>query len=140
LASPDVALTAFRLHIEPAFRGRRWLAGLANFRARWFAMPYGDQAYAVRAETFRRLGGFPRLPIMEDFEFVRRARRIGRVVSLDHAVQTSGRRWLRHGVVRTTLINQLCVAGYLLGVPVERIAKWRNGNHPSQIVAAQQVT
>jgi hypothetical protein len=125
--APEVALAAFRLRIEPATRDLRWIAVLANFRARWLAMPYGDQAHAMRAETFRRMGGYPEIPIMEDFKLVRRARRIGRVALLDQAIQTSGRRWLRHGVLRTTLINQVCVIGHFVGVPAERLANWRNG-------------
>jgi hypothetical protein len=31
-------------------------------------------------------------------------------------------------VWRTTALNQLCVAAYLMGVSSERIAAWRNSN------------
>ena len=33
-------------------------------------MPSGDQALFLIAEVFRRVGGFPELPIMEDLELI----------------------------------------------------------------------
>ena len=50
-------------------------AGQMSLRSRWLQMPYGDQALFLKADTFHELGGFPDLPIMEDFEIVRRLRR-----------------------------------------------------------------
>jgi hypothetical protein len=38
-------------------------------------------------------------------------------------VVTSARRWLKRGVFRTTLINQLVILGYLLGVNRERLGQ-----------------
>ncbi len=130
--TPGVALAAFRLQIEPASPGLRWIARLANLRSRWLGLPYGDQAWALRAETFRQLGGFRELPIMEDFEFARRARRLGRIAILDVAVRTSARRWLAHGTGRTTLVNQLCVWGYVLGVPPRFLARLRDSHGDGQ--------
>ena len=127
LAGSDVALAAFRLNIEPGTPALRRVARLANFRARRLHLPYGDQAFAVRASVFRRMNGFREWPLMEDFEFVRRAGRVGRVEILDAVVHTSGRRWLSCGVLRTTLAHQACIAGYLCGVAPERLARWRNG-------------
>jgi hypothetical protein len=87
-------------------------------------MPYGDQAIFLKAETFHALGGFPELPIMEDFELVRRLRHCGRVAIIPVPVVTSARRWLKKGVCKTTLINQIIILAYLLGVSPERIVRW----------------
>jgi hypothetical protein len=103
------------------------VAGLANFRSRWLHLPYGDQALALRATLFRRVNGFQDWPLMEDFEFVRRAARYGRVQLLESEVRTSGRRWLSCGVLRTTLVHQACILGYWCGVAPERLARWRDG-------------
>jgi hypothetical protein len=78
-----------------------------------------------RAETFHRLGGFPDVPIMEDYDLMRRARQTGRVEIVQDFAVTSARRWLARGVWRTTLLNQLCIHAHRLGVPAERIARWR---------------
>ena len=81
----------------------------ANLRSRWLGMPYGDQAIFVRASTFRDAGGYAELPVMEDFDLVRRLKRRGRVrVSPLHVI-TSARRWRQRGPIRTTIRNQLAV-------------------------------
>ena len=87
-------------------------------------MPYGDQALFLKAETFRSVGGFPELPIMEDFELVRRLRRRGRIAVADAAVTTSARRWDALGALRATWTNQMVIVGYYLGVSPERLARW----------------
>ena len=137
LARPGVVAGAFRLAIAGTMyswsaRGAlRLIQWAANLRARWLQMPYGDQAIFLTAETFRALGGFPDLPIMEDFELLRRLRGRGRIAIVPFPVSTSARRWNALGPLRTTWINQMVVLGYYLGVPPERLARWyradRNG-------------
>ena len=123
MARPGVAAGAFQLAIDAPQKRFAWIARAANFRARFAQLPYGDQALFLRAELFRELGGFPDLPIMEDFALVRSLRQQGRIHILDEQVITSARRWLRLGVWRTTCINQLMVVGFLLGLPGDFLAK-----------------
>ena len=40
---------------------------------------------------------------------------------------TAGRRWQRRGAIRTTLLNQLIICGYRLGVSPVRLARWYRG-------------
>jgi len=124
LSGPNIACGAFRLRIESNKPSLRAIERLANLRARRLAWPYGDQALFVHAERFHRLGGFPDLPVMEDFEFVRRIRRTGRIEIAPEAVTTCSRRWTRNGAWRTTLLNQVAVLAYLGGVPATTIARW----------------
>jgi uncharacterized protein len=68
------------------------------------------------------------MPIMEDYEWMGRMRRLGKVLTLGEAVRTSDRRWQRLGVVRTAYRNALMVGGYHLGVPIEVLARmYRHG-------------
>lgn len=115
---------AFRLRIEGDFRGRRFIEATTNFRSRWLAMPYGDQALFMRSEDFRRMAGFKDMAIMEDYDFIRRARRLGSIVTVEAFVSTSGRRWERLGVLRTTVINQMMIAGYHVGVSPRKLAEY----------------
>jgi rSAM/selenodomain-associated transferase 2 len=124
LAKPGVALGAFRLRIEGGGPLLRLVASGANFRSRRLALPYGDQALFMRRETFEALGGFSDLPIMEDFDLVRRARRLGRIVIADAEVTTSARRWREKGVLATTLVNQAMLIGWWLGVSPGRLARF----------------
>jgi rSAM/selenodomain-associated transferase 2/rSAM/selenodomain-associated transferase 1 len=124
LASPENAGGAFRFSVDASTRGLRLIERLANWRSKALQLPYGDQALFIRASLFREMGGFPDVPIMEDFAFVRRLRKRGRIEIAPVPVITSARRWLRLGVWRTTLINQGVIAAYYAGVPLKTIARW----------------
>lgn len=124
LGRPGVVAGAFPLRIDAPLRTLRMIEAAVNLRSRWLKMPYGDQAIFLPADEFYRVGGFPELPIMEDFELVRRLRRRGRIVTAPDPVVTSARRWLSVGPWRTTWVNQRVVLGYYLGVSPERLARW----------------
>jgi rSAM/selenodomain-associated transferase 2 len=123
LQNPQAMAGAFRLRIDAPQRRFRWVEWGVNCRSALFHMPYGDQAIFLRAELFQKLGGFAEMPIMEDFELIRRLRRLGSVVMIKANVTTSARRWQRRGIVKTTLINQLMILGYGLGVSPARLAQ-----------------
>lgn len=115
---------AFELRIDARLRGLRIVERMVDARSRLLSMPYGDQAIFLKASIFHELGGFPEFPIMEDFELVRRLKRRGKIKILSASVLTSGRRWQKLGIVKTTLINQLIIISYLLGVPTDQLARW----------------
>lgn len=131
LDQPRVVAGAFRFRLDGPQRALRLIEWGVNLRSRLLQMPYGDQGLFLKAETFHTMGGFPDLPIMEDFELVRRLRRLGRITILRLPAITSARRWQALGSWRATWINQKVVAGYYLGVLPDRLAQWyradRNG-------------
>ncbi len=122
LARPNVIAGAFSLAIRNSSPSLAFIACCANIRSRYLQLPYGDQAVFIRKDQFETLGGFPLLPIMEDYVFIKKAKRCGKVCTLSQKVTTSSRRWQRLGVLRTTIINQLIVLGYTLHIPPERLA------------------
>lgn len=115
---------AFRLQIDAPELGLRWIERAANLRSRFLQTPYGDQGLFLSAATFWELGGFPAWPLMEDYELCRRLRRRGRIRLAPASMVVSARRWQKLGLVRTTLVNQLCVAAFHLGASPERLARW----------------
>ena len=115
---------AFELRIDAELWGIRLIEKMVNLRSRFLSLPYGDQAIFLKASIFKEIGGFPNLPIMEDFELMRRLKRYGKIAIAPAPVVTSGRRWQKLGVVKTTLINQLIIIGYFLGVPPAKLARW----------------
>jgi rSAM/selenodomain-associated transferase 2 len=124
LSQPDTIAGAFSLKIDADLWSLRLVEWGVNGRSRFLQMPYGDQAIFLHTDTFKTLGGFPNLPIMEDFELMRQLRQKGTIALLPAAVTTSGRRWQTLGVLQTTLINQWIILAYLLGVSPKRIAHW----------------
>jgi len=131
-----------RAHLEAAFTDplvvagafRTWtiadrptrlgpLLHLADLRSRYSALPYGDQALFVLAHEFRRLGGYPPLPLMEDLAFSQRLARAGRIRFVRASVRVSGRRFIEHPL-RSTLLMNLFPALYRLGVSPAFLARF----------------
>ena len=123
LAAPEVVAGAFSLAIDARGWKYRWIERGVAWRSRWFQMPYGDQALFLYRAAFESVNGFRDLLIMEDFDFIRQLRCMGRIALSPLSVQTSARRWQTLGPLRTTWINQCVLAGYYLGAPSEWLAK-----------------
>jgi rSAM/selenodomain-associated transferase 2 len=122
---------AFELKINSPKWGLRWIEKLVKWRSRIFQLPYGDQAIFLRKSTFIEIGGFPEIPIMEDFELIRMLRKKGQIKIVPESVITSARRWEKLGIFKTTLINQIVILGYFLGIKPEKIALWYRGHKKS---------
>ena len=120
---PGVVAGAFELRIDSPVSSLRFIERMANWRSRCLNMPYGDQAIFMFSKVFHEMGGFPKIPIMEDFELIRRLRKKGDVVTLHQPAITSPRRWLNHGILKITLIHQLIVVSYFMGISPETIAR-----------------
>jgi len=125
LEDPRVVAGAFSY--RPAATGLLGLALRTGARLRLGATghPYGDQGLFLRRRTFDAIGGFPDLPVMEDWEIVARLHRRGRVVVLEAPAVTSAKSFVDNGLVRSTLVNAAVIAGYRLGVDPARLAAWR---------------
>jgi rSAM/selenodomain-associated transferase 2/rSAM/selenodomain-associated transferase 1 len=124
LRQPGVVAGSFGFRVAESFPGRWLVEWTTNVRSRWFQNPYGDQTQFLRRALFEELGGFADLPIMEDYELNQRLRKLGRVVTAEAAAITSGRRWKRLGVIRTTLTNKVMIAGFHLGVCPNKLARF----------------
>lgn len=112
----DVRLTGN----SPAFR---IIEFCINARSRITAIATGDQSIFVSASLFKKAGGFPDLPLMEDIEFSKRMRRISAPRCLHDRVITSSRRWERNGIVRTILKMWNLRLRYALGADAARLVR-----------------
>lgn len=127
LKAPDVMCGAFTLRIDSKLKMLRIIEKTTNWRSRKMGMPYGDQALFMRRDVFCATGGFPEQPLMEDFEYMRRLRKKGRIVTVPECVLTSGRRWETKGLWRVTILNQMIILAYLSGISPERLHRWYYG-------------
>jgi hypothetical protein len=93
-----------------------------SLRARLLKLPYGDQGIFLRCETFRKLGGFPEVRLMEDVLLMRKLRKISPIPLLPGPLYADARRWQRHGVIRQTLRNWSILTAERLGVSPDRLA------------------
>ncbi|MCC5640478.1 TIGR04283 family arsenosugar biosynthesis glycosyltransferase [Nostoc sp. CHAB 5844] len=124
LQQPGSVAGAFDLQIDASALGLRLVELGVKWRSRFLQMPYGDQAIFLTQKVFQQIGGFPELPIMEDFELIRTLNSTGRIVIINTPVVTSARRWLQKGIFQTTLLNQIIIIAYLFGVSPARIRSW----------------
>lgn len=123
-ANGRVAGGCFHLGIDSADPYLRLVARGANLRTRLTGVFYGDQAMWVRRDVFERMGGFPDIPIMEDYVFARRLRRYGEVAFLPARVCTSARRWEKENPLFVTVRNCLLAALFVVGVSPARLSRW----------------
>jgi rSAM/selenodomain-associated transferase 2 len=113
----------FDVEIESGQRLVRLVGRLMNVRSRLTGIATGDQAIFVRREAFVAAGGFPEIPLMEDVALSRALLRAGRPACLRLRVTTSGRRWERHGAVRTILLMWWLRLRYWLGADPAALAR-----------------
>lgn len=104
LADPAVVGGRFDVRLDNPRLPYRAIETLMNWRSRLTGIATGDQALFVRASTFRALGGFPGIPLMEDVEFTRCLKRAGKLAKLRARVVTAARKWERDGLTRTILL------------------------------------
>lgn len=124
LGRPRVSAGAFSFRLDKIeSAGLRLIEMATNWRSRFLKTPYGDQGIFLRAPLFHKIGGYPDLPIMEDYELIRRLKKWGRIVTAELPAVTSARRWRVLGVWRTTVLNWTLILAYLLGMPPARLYK-----------------
>ena len=122
LARFEVLGGNFALRFDGGDRFSRVLGAVYAVQRR-LGVYYGDSALWVRASAFDALGGFRPLPIMDDYDFVRRVERRGRTVCLPGPAVTSARRWQRAGLARTVASWVVIRWLYLAGVPAGWLAR-----------------
>src|SRR5205814_10407768 len=62
----------FKFALDDREAPARRIERLANWRARKFGLPYGDQGLLMSRTLYDSLGGFSDIPLMEDVDIVRR--------------------------------------------------------------------
>jgi rSAM/selenodomain-associated transferase 2 len=123
LEDPRVPGGNFFLRFTPETRLARVYTWLYHVRRRALRIYYGDSAMFVRREVYERLGGFKPLPLLEDYEWMRRLERHGRTAYVrEVAAETSTRRFADRPA--RVMGEWVLIQGlYLLGVPPARLAR-----------------
>ena len=84
----------------------------------------GDQTLFVTRALFEQVGGFDeRFVIMEDFDIIRRLRRVARFVVLPKNVRVSARKYDDNSWLRVQLANLTAFGMFFLNVAPPRIAR-----------------
>ncbi len=89
------------------------IAAAMNIRSRITGIATGDQAIFMSRAAFGR--GFPDIALMEDIAMTKRLKRSGPPLCIAAPAVTSGRRWEKHGVMRTIVLMGWLRLAYFLG-------------------------
>jgi glycosyltransferase involved in cell wall biosynthesis len=111
--------------------GLRAVQVTANFRSRFFQLPYGDQCLSMPSHIYHFIGGFPNQCLMEDYELVKLLRQRSMMIHstrifkqpflsrgdeqlkiLNLKAYCSPRRWQSYGVLYVTYTNSRLVRLY----------------------------
>ena len=94
-----------------------------NIRGRYLKVFYGDSGIFLTRPDFEKIGGFPEIPILEEMEFSKALRRLGKTTLITPHIHISARRWETKGIIRTTFNNWLITLLYFLKFSPVHLAK-----------------
>ena len=118
---PNVVGGFFRIRL-PQGLVYRLTDSFAHYAGILLRMRCGDHGIFCRRTVFLDIGGFPRVPLMEDVGFVRQLHRHGRVTYSDKRILVSPRRYEAIGRVRLTLAYGFIAMLYIFSVPPSMLA------------------
>ncbi len=124
MRDPKIVGGAFYRKFDGRHPRLLWLEPVARFLSRNGGTLYGDQSIFVRREVFQQLGGFAKIPLMEDVEFSKRLRAAGKIALLDPPMESSpdAARAKAHGERRCGSPRSSLL--YRLGVCPFRLHRW----------------
>jgi hypothetical protein len=113
---------AFHRRFHP--RRAVWREPLVRWLNSWGGPLFGDQSIFVKATVFKRLEGFADIPLMEDMEFSRRLRRLGKVVLLDPPMWSPPRGTVGRRSRWRTIRNAWLIVLFYFGVDPHKLHRW----------------
>src|SRR6266568_3604965 len=113
--NPNVVGGYFRVRL-PRRLVYRLTDSFAHYAGIMLRMRCGDHGIFCRRTAFLDIGGFPKVPLMEDVEFFRQLYRSGRVTYSDKRILVSPRRYEAIGRTRLTLAYGFIATLYIFGV------------------------
>lgn len=124
LADPRVVGGGFEYNFDHSLWIFRLPEITSNFKNRLLKLLFGDMGIFVRKDVFEKMGGYRELPLMEDMDFCKRLKKMGRIVILPQRVNTSARRWMEEGIWINVVRNTLLKMAWTIGVKPRILAKW----------------
>lgn len=116
----------FKLSYDVKSVSLKFVELFANFRSRFFSLPYGDQCVFVDKVIYTKIGGFYEMDFLEDLNFILRLRKNGRLKRVDKPVMVSSRRLIKGyflSPILHSLKNVFIVILYLAGFSEQRLKK-----------------
>lgn len=102
-----------------ALRGDMWyykyITGMAHIKNKLRRNLFGDMGIFVAKDAFRELKGYKEIPFLEDMEFNRRLKKLGKTVIFNEPLYSSDRRLLKKGPMFSFFKNLIIKIAFHLG-------------------------
>jgi rSAM/selenodomain-associated transferase 2 len=107
----------FRIRLPGEAFVYRWTDCFAHYAGLLLRVRYGDHGLFCRRATFEKVGGFPEVVLMEDADFFRKIRRLGRIAVIRKRIVVNPRRYELIGPSRLTFAFGLIGLLYFFRAP-----------------------
>jgi rSAM/selenodomain-associated transferase 2 len=119
---PSLAGGAFRYGIlDRKSILNRLLTLFGSWNARRSGMYLGDHGIFCRKNLFVEIGGFPEVPIMYEFDFMKRLHNQGKIIQLKKFCFSSPRKFKQHGYLKIILLMRALRISHYFGLPALRL-------------------
>lgn len=110
----------FRIHFDDSALFFKVLAFSSNIRAKKLKLIFGDQGMFITKKVYQFAGGFPVLPLMEDYEFSRTLSKLHiDFTEFKMPIMTSARKYQNEGHFKTFFRMQKIRFFYRMGIDPE---------------------
>lgn len=135
LLNPSGAYQSVLYHLNPEQWGRfsihfdsthfmfKIIAKMMNVRSKLSGIATGDQGIFVHQQAFQKVQGYTDIALMEDIDLCRKLKQISRPINSHLLIQTSARRWEKHGIIRTVLLMWWLRLRYFFGADPAKLAE-----------------
>ncbi len=117
----------FEYNFNTSSKSLQFISWFSNKKNRLFNRIYGDMGIFVRKDIFEQMDGFQESHLMEDFEFSRRLKKIGRITILPHQIATSPRDWYKEGFLKKVSKDTFIRMAYCMNVDNQILYNWYYG-------------
>jgi rSAM/selenodomain-associated transferase 2 len=123
---PNITIATFRMNLNV----KNLLYKLYSFFTRFDSVftTFGDQGIIVRQDFYNSIGGFKEIPLMEDVDFLRRARIKTKITKFKKELAVSTRRFNQIGIVKTQIKSFICIVKFIIGVDPIKIYNFYYSN------------
>ena len=115
----------FAHHFKLKFKSKSLFARIFEYwvqiRSKFLGLPYGDQGLLIHRDLLNTLGGFPKIPLMEDIALARKLK--SKTKLLDILAYTSAEKYHKNGWFRQSVLNFFLLIQYLLGKDPNQLFK-----------------
>ena len=115
----------FAYHFKLKFKSKSLFARILEYwvqiRSKFLGLPYGDQGLLIHRDLLNTLGGFPKIPLMEDIALAIKLKSYTK--SLDILAYTSAEKYHKNGWFRQSVLNFFLLIQYLLGKDPNQLFK-----------------